>query len=209
MSDYSVNSNQKGIATIAIIIGIVVIAILGISTAFLVNNLTSDDPATQADPSLASNKDVNLPTPKITLKPLPTTSQEQAGSDTTPTLKSETGTTSTGWKYTGVREVTVIPSFSSDGKTLYIDFQRTTFNNIASITYELTYYTGSNSTKRVDGGTFDPSGDPDGSIRKQIVLGTCSKGVCTYYDNTHDYSLLVKSKRIGSNILSTQTLTKD
>lgn len=223
--------NQSGFAPLILIIGAILIAAVGVSTVVVVNNITSERPATKAEPVEAKGRKiaVSTSTPRPTSKPekakdnqkpSPTATASSTPTSTPspvvpaiPSLKTETGVTSTGWAYTGIRDVKVIPYTRSDKKAIYIDFERVSFNNIASIAYDLTYDTNEQASTRGTEGNFNPEGETTATnganqnIRKEATLGDCSKSVCTYHSNPHNFKLVVKSMRQGSSVVSEQTLT--
>lgn len=96
--------------------------------------------------------------------------------------------------------VDVIPYIRGDRKAIFVDFEGN-FTNVESINYNLNYDTNENGTKRGVEGTVVPSpGKFDGTyngnryIRREYVLGTCSKNVCTYHSSPRNFKLTVKIK---------------
>jgi hypothetical protein len=77
--------------------------------------------------------------------------------------------------------------FRSDRRGLLINFSG--FNNIASVTYSLTY-TANGIPQGVSGTiTAETAGE-----QRELLFGTCSGGVCRYHTNITNAKLLIDSK---------------
>lgn len=212
------NIRQAGLTPLIIVLVVAVIAASG-AAVYIFTQSGSNQKSSQGsrefnlerDPKLTVNqKDrklsgTNNPKP-ATPTPTPKTS--------TKSVKSETGTTSTGWEYTGFRDVVVVPTARSDKKAIYVDFIREDFDDLNPIYYNLTYDTDESETQRGISANFDASSetiqgylDKVPYVRVELVLGTCSKGVCNYYNNPRNFELIVKTQAKGSSKEYEQTLS--
>jgi hypothetical protein len=82
----------------------------------------------------------------------------------------------------------VTPKLSLDHRAVNVTFSK--LNNIESVSYSLTY-TGSGLPQGA-GGSLIPAGQI--SVSRKLLLGSCSKGVCTYHRNIKNLRLTVRSK---------------
>jgi len=126
----------------------------------------------------------------------------------------ESGTTVTGWTYEGHRDVIVSPGETVAGGVLTVEFERESFEDILSIYYNLTYSDGSGTTHGVEG-TFNPADKTQNTnsrgnvyVAEELLLGSCSLGVCTYHEDLKLLRLFVKTTRVGFGGVYEQTLTR-
>ena len=106
--------------------------------------------------------------------------------------------TTTIWAATGEGGVDVVPYVRVDKKALFVDFEN--FNNtIDHVYYNLNYNRRDNGIKGGVEGSFFPSvaaysGSYNGKnyIRRELIFGTCSQGVCVYHP-AKDVVLTVKT----------------
>lgn len=118
------------------------------------------------------------------------------------------------WTVTGSGSVSVTPSFSADKKSLNLDFQSSSFSTVTSISYTLAY-AADPSVSQVIKGTITPASETpttngsQSTIRKAVVLGTCSGTSCTYDTNPRNFNLkvIVKANNGLTVYLITLTLT--
>lgn len=82
----------------------------------------------------------------------------------------------------------VVPRLRNDRLAVIVNFS--SLSNIESISYCLTYT--SNGRRQGACGTALPYGQP--TITRELLLGTCSKKICTYFSNVKNLSLAVRSK---------------
>lgn len=108
-----------------------------------------------------------------------------------------------GWTLTGAGDVDVYPAFSTDLKTLNVDFKSTSFFMVTAIDYSLSYGADNAITRLVKG-----SLNPATGTRASIVLGTCSGGACVYDNNPHDFTLKVMVKSNNGLSVYLETLTR-
>lgn len=194
----STSKNSRGIIQIIVIIGVLILGIAAFGGAYLLSQRETVSPQTSGA-SGGRSLVTPVPIPQLPASPLPTLAPAL-----TQEPEFEEGTTATGWKYSGYRDVIVTPSASADKKYLYLDFESENFSEVASISYTLLYKASglSQSAKA----TFAPSGTQ--KIRKEIFLGVCSSGVCTAYTSPANFELTVQSTRDDSEVVYEQTLTK-
>ncbi len=96
---------------------------------------------------------------------------------------------------------------------LIVDFESSNLGGLEYIYYNLNYNAGDNGILRGVEGKFTPdkkdfrrfAGLP--YIRKEILMGTCSKNVCVYDYSPKKVNITVKSKYWNSPTISTQVLT--
>lgn len=212
--------NQKGFTPILILL---LVLVVGVSTVVVVNiagnkqkgasQETKTSETTQSPTPSPSEQPSATPEPSV----IPITSNTTTYS-TSKITKTITGTTKTGWTITGSGEVDVIPYTRSDKHALFLDFEATTFSNITSIYYNLNYDTDNDATLRGGQGTLYPvSNKPSGTdastgklyIRREVVFGTCSNGVCNYETNPRNFRLTVTTTDTsGAKTTSTLSLSK-
>ncbi|MBI3887618.1 hypothetical protein HY310_00945 [Candidatus Microgenomates bacterium] len=120
-----------------------------------------------------------------------------------------------GWTISGSGDVTVSPKFSTDNKTLTLDFLSRNFSRITAVDYNLSYIADPQVTQVVKG-SFAPNsevaaGEVSGVpyLRKTVTLGTCSGQNCVYDTNPRGFTLKVQVKTNNglSVYLITLTLT--
>jgi len=125
----------------------------------------------------------------------------------TPNSSSTTSSPSTGsiygWFYTSSGGVTAIPYPFVSRQMFYVDFEAASFTNVTSIYFNLNYDTDLGGTQRGVETTFVPTTDQITGydttnhgwpyIRRQLFLGTCSRGVCNYDPNPRNFRLTVTS----------------
>lgn len=117
--------------------------------------------------------------------------------------------TQTVWTVTGsTGGLVVIPYVRIDDKAFFIDFEHDDFDNVDYVSYNLNYDTDEEAVKRGVEGLFypqitQPSGNYDGNdyIRRELVLGTCSRNECDYYSNPRNATLTVNTKLLEGKIL--------
>jgi len=97
--------------------------------------------------------------------------------------------------------VDVIPYVKADKHGIFVDFEDKDFNDIEYVYYNLNYDTNEKAMKRGVEGSFVPSmlsptahykGNP--YYRVELVLGTCSQGVCNYHKGVRNVKLTVNTK---------------
>ncbi len=186
---------QRGFAPIIIIL---IILLAGTSIFVAANTFLKTSPK----PALNLPENTPLPTSKPTTTPLATSGPATTQSKTS---QGSTGLTSD--------NVDVVAYPRSDNKAFYVDFKAFSFVNIASIYYNLNYDTDAGA--RGVETTFLPTADQIktvGStdsklyIRRELLLGTCSKNVCVYDSNPKNFRLTVTTKN-NSGDKSTQVKT--
>jgi hypothetical protein len=206
---------REGIAPIIIILVVLALGAAAIVGAYAITSGGSTKPE-RAEAGSRQLTGYTLPTQvplvdqgKIIITPKPSPVSE------TKTVKEESGVTLAGWKYVGLRDVMVYPSFSVTKKYIYVDFERESFSDVASIYYNLNYNMGVSGVVSGVEATFDPAkgeqkvaSNGNVYIRKELYLGACSKGVCTVDENPRNFRLVVKTKRISNGVSYHQTLTK-
>lgn len=116
--------------------------------------------------------------------------------------------TQTVWTTSGAGGVDVIPYVRVDKKALFVDFEHSDFDSIDYIYYNLNYDTDEPESKRGVEGTIYPrvtditayyEGRP--YIRRELVFGTCSQGVCDYYRNPKSMKLTVNTKFFSGKVV--------
>lgn len=92
----------------------------------------------------------------------------------------------------------------SDQKAFFVDFYVDSTGSSTAYYYNLNYDTDEGGTVRGFEGTFTPTGTTitgyDGGrpyVRRELVLGTCSKSVCKYDHNPRSFKLTVKTTPAG------------
>lgn len=143
----------------------------------------------------------------------------------TPVLADELRT-QTIWTTSGTGGVDVIPYVRVDKKAVFVDFEADSFDNIDYVYYNMVYETDEPESKRGVEGTFFPAvtkifsyynGRPyyrtgemgvKGEAGGGLVLGTCSRQVCTYYKNPKSLKLTVTTKyKTGKVLDHTKVIT--
>ena len=208
-------SAQAGLAPLIIIL--IVLVLLGgtavavnqkiITLPMLVNNFSN--------PGI--NQSASSSTPLATQKPASSaTTSNNSLSPTTNSSISTSGTTKTGWSYSGSGFLTINPYLRGDRGAFYVDFESDSFNNVSTIYYNLNYDTDEDGTVRGVEAKFLPTPDQikgyNGSrpyIRRELLLGTCSKSICRYDRNPRNFRLTVTSTvKDGTQYTQVLTLNK-
>lgn len=91
------------------------------------------------------------------------------------------------------RGAVVVPKLRSDHLAVTVNFSG--LDNIESIAYCLTYI--SNGRRQGACGSITPAGQTN--VSRELLLGTCSRNVCTFFPNVKNLRLAVRSKlKVGS-----------
>lgn len=186
---------------------VVLVAVVG-SVVVVGRSILSSASTTVASPSATPQmlpfRQPATPSAFPSITPIAT----DAGQTSIPT--STTG----GWSVTGSGDVTVVPNFGTNNKSLDVDFQSQNFSKIPSISYTLSY-TADPAVSRVIKGTVTPAsesvfnqGTISPYIRKTIALGTCSGANCVYDTNSRSFNLKVIVKTNGGLKAYLITLTR-
>ncbi|KKT77333.1 MAG: hypothetical protein UW86_C0009G0001 [Microgenomates group bacterium GW2011_GWA1_Microgenomates_45_10] len=87
----------------------------------------------------------------------------------------------------------VAPKLRRDKLAVTVNFSK--LENVESVSYCLTFT--SNGRRQGACGNVLPAGQP--TATREMLLGTCSKNVCTFYPNVKNLKLSVRSKmKVGS-----------
>jgi hypothetical protein len=213
-----------GVSPLGILITIGIIVLIAVPAVVVGNNIfftkaTETPPAPivvnppkKVTPEKTATPEA-APAPESEPKPVPTASLITPAAPPDP-LASASGVTRTGWVFSGTSLVDTIPNFSTDRRTLYIDFESNNFSQVASVSFVLNYDTASQTIPRGVIGSFDPAATPVTGknrgkpfIRRLITLGTCSQNVCTYDTTPHNFNLVVTTELTDATTTYTRTLT--
>lgn len=114
--------------------------------------------------------------------------------------------TQTLWTTTNEDGVDVIPYVRVDKKALFVDFEDKNFSNIEYIYYNLKYDSDGSIKRGIEGSFVPVASDYFGYyqgrpyFRRELVLGTCSKGVCTYHQKPHNVKLTINTNLLSGKI---------
>lgn len=98
------------------------------------------------------------------------------------------------------RGAVVVPKLRDDRLAVTVSFS--SLDNIDSVAYCLTYT--SNGRRQGACGSISPTGQP--TVTRELLLGTCSKNVCTFFPNVKNLRLAVRSKlKVGSPRYATRS----
>lgn len=209
---------QSGIAPIIIIIIVVVLGASAIAGGYAISSGRSTKPEGAAAGSRQLS-DFQVP---AQVPPAGVPGAEHAANPERPSptpqgaglVKEESGTTATGWSYSGFRDVIATPSFSADKRYVMVEMERKNFNNVALISCDLKYRDVKNLAHEVRG-TIIPANEKIGTktngnmyVKEELFLGACSKGVCTDHSGPNTFELTITTTRTGSGQTYQQVLKK-
>lgn len=211
-----------GVSPIGILITLGVIVLIAVPAVVVGNNIFFAKATEAPKPApIVINPPKKTPAPeKVATPPAePTPKPAPTSSLITPQpldpAASVSGVTRTGWMFAGTSTVDVVPNFSTDRRTLYIDFESNNFDQVATVSFVLNYDTASQTTPRGVIGSFAPATTAITGknrnkpfIRRLITMGTCSQNVCSYDSSPNNFNLVVTVELDDATTIYTRTLTK-
>jgi flagellar basal body-associated protein FliL len=186
---------QNGFSTIVIILLVALVVVVGGGIAAFLYITSNTNPLTQSNAYTPATLDVKVPTPD---SETPGFNAPQAATPSVAAITTPPATTPPATNNgSQLGQVDVSTILSTDRKTLGIFFKSSSnFSGINSISYSVIYTT-DNGQQNVKGvvtiasETITTDSEGKKSIQKNITVGTCSGGTCTYDANPKNFRVVV------------------